>query len=108
MNGVEDSPSPWLIRVKCQVVRNFILLLFSAAIVAQASGQRGTLDPAFEKIPFDQWLGGRDQARFHWTASVTGAELSFHQRLMAQVEIRLDGRDLESLAAMASWCSLSK
>jgi hypothetical protein len=87
---------PGLIRVKCWVVRNFILLLFSAAFLVKASGERGTLDPAFEKIPFDQWLGERDQARFHWTTSVTRAELSFHQRLMARVEIRLDGRDLES------------
>src|ERR1700678_4155503 len=76
------------------MVRGFILLLLSAACVAQASGQRGTLDPAFEKIPFDQWLGERDQAGFRWTASVPRVELSFHQRLMARVEIKLDGQDL--------------
>jgi hypothetical protein len=78
------------------MVRSFVLLLLSAAFVAQPSGQHGTLDPAFEKVPFDQWLGERDQARFRWTARVSRAELSFHQRLMARVEIRLDGRDLET------------
>jgi hypothetical protein len=78
------------------VVRSSVLLVFSAAFVAQASAQRGTLDPAFERVPFDQWLGERDQARFHWTTSVPHAALSFHQRLMARVEIRLDGRDLET------------
>ena len=64
--------------------------------MAQPSVQRGVLDPAFEKVPFDQWLGERDQARFRWTATVPRAELSFHQRLMARIAIKLDGRDLES------------
>jgi hypothetical protein len=82
--------------VECCVVRSLILLVLGCAFVAKAFGQHGTLDPAFEKIPFDQWLGERDQSRLHWTASVPRAELSFHLRLMAQVEIRLDGRDLES------------
>src|SRR5579862_5431252 len=72
---------------------SFILLLLSVVSVV---GSSGTLDPAFEKIPFDRWLGEREQAPFRWTASVPRAELSFHQRLMAHVEIKLDGRALES------------
>jgi hypothetical protein len=76
------------------MVRSFILLFVSAAFVAQPSGQRGTLDPAFEKIPFDQWLGEREQAHFRWTTGVPRAELSFHQRLLTRVEVKLDGRDL--------------
>jgi hypothetical protein len=78
------------------VVRSFVLLFLSTAFVARPSGQCGTLDPAFQKIPFDQWLGEHQQARFRWTVSAPRAELSFHQRLMAPVEIRLDGRDLET------------
>src|ERR1700681_2862895 len=73
-----------------------LLAIFSAAFAGQPYVQRGALDPAFEKIPFDRWLGESDQAPFRWTASVPRAELSFHQRLVARVEIRLDGRDLES------------
>lgn len=64
--------------------------------MAQLSGQRGTLDPAFARIPFDQWLSDHDQARFRWTMTVPRAELSFHQRLMARFEVTLDGRDLEA------------
>jgi hypothetical protein len=78
------------------MLRRFILLFLSAVLVAPASGQREALDPAFDKIPFDQWYGERDQTRLRWTASVSRAELSFHQRLLARVEIKLDGRDLES------------
>ncbi len=76
------------------MVRSFVLLLFSAAGVAQPASQRGTLDPAFDRFPFDRWLAEPDQARFRWTAGVPRAELSFHQRLQSAVEIRLDGRDL--------------
>jgi hypothetical protein len=78
------------------VVRSFALLLLSAAFMPQPSGRRGTLDPAFEKIPFDQWLGEHGRAHFRWTASVPRAELSFHQRLVTRIEIALDGRDLEA------------
>lgn len=83
-------------RVQCCVVRGFIFLFLSAVFVARASGEQDTFDPAFEKIPFDHWLGEHEQAPFRWTASVPRAELSFHQRLMARVEIKLDGRDLEA------------
>ncbi len=68
-------------------------------MAAQTSGQHGSLDPAFEKYKFEQWLGEGDAGRIHWTAKVPRAELSFHQRLEAQVEVTLDGRDLDSLRA---------
>jgi hypothetical protein len=84
-------------RVTCGLVRSFVLFFLSAALVAsQASDKRGALDPAFEKIPFDQWLGERGQPHLRWTAKATRAELSFHQRLVVRVEIAVDGRDLET------------
>jgi len=77
------------------LVRSFVLFVLSAAVLAaQASDKHDALDPAFEKIPLDQWLGERGPAHFHWTASVAHAELSFHQRLISRVEIRFDGRDV--------------
>ncbi len=72
------------------------ILLFPSAFFTPPSSQRGALDPAFEKIPFDQWLGQKSQIPFRATPSVPRAQLSFHQRLIAQVEITLDGRDLET------------
>jgi hypothetical protein len=88
------AQSPTL--VKWGVCRNFVLLFFGAALLAGATARRGTLDPAFEKVPFDQWLAEGPTTRFHWKARVAHAGLSFHQRLMAQVEIALDGKDLET------------
>jgi hypothetical protein len=78
------------------LVRNFVLLFFHTALLALPATQRDALDPAFERIPFNQWLGEGPDTRFHWKARVTRAELSFHQRLVATVQIALDGKDLET------------
>jgi hypothetical protein len=78
------------------VVRSFLLLWLCGSLLAQTSGQRGSLDPAFERIPFDQWLSERASGPFRWVVAPTRAELTFHQRLMTQVEVKVDGRSLES------------
>jgi hypothetical protein len=77
------------------VVRSFLLISLGSLLLSQAYGQRGSLDPAFEKIPFDQWLSERGQGPFRWVVAPTRAELTFHQRLMAQVEVKVDGRSLD-------------
>jgi hypothetical protein len=82
------------------VARSIAFFLLSVALTAQPSAepsaQGGSLDPAFQKIPFDQWLSARDQGPFRWTVTVPRPELSFHQRLVALVDVKLDGKDLES------------
>lgn len=78
------------------VVRSFLLISLGSVFLVQASGERGSLDPAFEKIPFDQWLSEHGQGPFRWAVAPTRAELTFHQRLAAQIEVKVDGRSLES------------
>ena len=78
------------------MTRSSLLLLLSVAFAASPSTTPGSLDPAFEKIPFDRWLSERDPGLFHWSAQLSRPELSFHQRLVSQVQIKLDGRDLET------------
>ncbi len=79
------------------MARSLILILFfGAAFLAQPSGQRESLDPAFERIPFEQWLGEHGRAPFRWTVAPPHVELGFHQRLTARVEVKVDGRGLES------------
>jgi hypothetical protein len=71
-----------------------MLVLLSVAAVAQVFAQSGSLDPAFAKVPFDQWFAGGEQAQIRWTARVSQPQLSSHQRLLAQVELQLDGADI--------------
>jgi hypothetical protein len=76
-----------------QAIRGLIL----AAGLLSAAPPHNNLDPAFDKVPFDQWLAEHDsKSSFHWSVTVPHAELTFHQRLQTHVEIKLDGRDLET------------
>lgn len=59
-----------------------------------ASSQGAPVDPVFSLIPFDRWVTEGGQGPFHWSARVSQAELSNHQRLRVRVELTLDGSDL--------------
>jgi hypothetical protein len=56
--------------------------------------QDGSLDPAFAKVPFGQWLAGSEQPRIRWTTRVLPVELSNFQRLRARVDIQVDGEEV--------------
>ena len=83
-------------RVTCGVARSFLVLFFAAAFLAQASVQRDSLDPAFQDFPVERWISAQGTGPFHFSIKVPHAELSFHQRLESQIEITLDGKDLEN------------
>jgi hypothetical protein len=78
------------------VVPKLALFFLGAVLAAEPATRYGRLDPAFQKIPFDQWLTEHPDTLFHWKAHVTRAGLSFHQRLEDSIEIELDGKDLET------------
>ncbi|MCU1261522.1 MAG: hypothetical protein JWO80_4407 [Bryobacterales bacterium] len=48
----------------------------------------------FTTVPFQEWLTRGEQGPFRWTSRVATVYLSNHQRLTAEVEVRLDGVDL--------------
>lgn len=54
----------------------------------------GSPDPEFDKVPFQQWLAGEGQTQIRWTARVFTPILSGQQRLLARVELQLDGAEL--------------
>ncbi len=57
-----------------------------------ASG--GVRDPEFDKVPFDQWfIGGGGETQLKWTERTLPLLLSLHQRLMARVQVTLDGAE---------------
>ena len=71
-----------------------LVAVLAVAAGSQTVAPRESLDPAFAQLPFEQWLAGGQQARIEWRLSVSRARLSAHQRLRADVEIRLDGAEL--------------
>jgi hypothetical protein len=75
-------------------------LVLLVAFLAATPSPHNSLDPAFDKVPFDQWLAEHEsKGPFHWTLNVPRAVLTFHQRLQTRIEIKLDGRDLETRRA---------
>ena len=67
-----------------------LFLQFSAA---QPPSDGSTRDPEFDKIPFSEWLSGGPQTSLRWTEHVLPVLLSVHQRLLARVQIQLDGAE---------------
>jgi len=76
------------------VVRTALLVLLSVVAASHGFTQRGSLDPAFAKVPFDQWLQGGDEGQIRWTVHVLHPQLSTHQRLIARVNVQMDGAEL--------------
>jgi hypothetical protein len=69
-----------------------LVLAFSTIPGLHAEG--GFRDPAFDAVPFDQWLNETNQAHFHWSVHVSAPVLSAHQRLAVNLDIQVDGADL--------------
>ncbi len=90
-----DRPPPNFPRHNVNVTRGLVFVFLSAALSGHPVEQRGSADPAFDKVPFDTWLSEKDQTHIHWRAGVPRAVLSFHQRLISRVEMEVDGKDLE-------------
>jgi hypothetical protein len=70
------------------MLRFFSLLLIGWPAVF---GQGGRPDPVFQKVPFDEWLKGGEDAHIRFTLRVTPARLSAHQRMAVMVGVEVDG-----------------
>ena len=73
-----------------------VLLACCCLWAAPGFSQAAAPDPAFQRVPFDQWLQEGAQGPFHWSARVGRSVLSNQQRLRTRVEVTVDGSDLAS------------
>ena len=76
------------------MLRRVVLSLFSLVAVFPLLGDDSALDPAFRKVPFDDWFTTGGQASIKWDVRVSRPQLTSHQRLVAQIEVLVDGREL--------------
>jgi hypothetical protein len=76
------------------VRRIALVVLLGVSTVSRILAQPGSADPEFAKVPFEQWLTGAGQAQIKWTAHVLPPTLSNFQRLLAGIEVRVDGAEL--------------
>lgn len=77
--------------------RLWVRLLLGVAIVSRFCPAQpvdnGWRDAEFDDVPFDQWFSGAPQTPLKWTDKVLPVILSVHQRLLARVQIQLDGAE---------------
>jgi hypothetical protein len=74
-------------------VRSWILLFLGVAAVSRLLAEDGWRDPEFDKVPFTQWVAGGPQTQLKWTEHVLPVILSVHQRLLARLQVQLDGAE---------------
>lgn len=79
---------------RCRPDRLFALcLLAGLSLFGVTPGSR---DALFDKYPVARWVTENPPStRFKWRLEVPNVELSSHQRLMARLIVRVDGRELE-------------
>jgi hypothetical protein len=71
-----------------------VTVLLGFFTLSRICAQQGSADPEFAKVPFDQWLAGAGQAQIKWTVRMLPAALSSFQRLLAGIEVTVDGAEL--------------
>jgi hypothetical protein len=69
-----------------------VALLLAGA--GQVRAQHQSIDPLFQTLPFQEWIAGGEQTQFKWTLKIAPPHLSNHQRLITEVEARMDGVEL--------------
>lgn len=72
------------------------LAFFPLLVVLAASPPvvRAQTDPVFSQVPFDQWLSEGDQSHMRWSVRISEPQLSTHQRLIASIDVEVDGAEL--------------
>ncbi len=74
-----------------RVVFFFLLLILVPSCLFP---QPGVYDPAFNRVPFDEWLLGRAETAMRWTLRVNPPSLTWNQRLLVELESQIDGKEL--------------
>lgn len=76
-----------------------LLLVLSCGIgirgLAQASGeQEPTVESVFADAPFDRWMAQGNHQEVPWQVQTSADRLSFHQRLIATIQVQVPGPEL--------------
>ncbi|HEY2495838.1 MAG TPA: hypothetical protein VGK24_02110 [Candidatus Angelobacter sp.] len=70
------------------------LLAFSAGAVLHPGAQEPTTESVFADAPFDAWQAQGPQAQVPWQIHMVADKLSFHQRLIANIQVEVPGPEL--------------
>ena len=70
------------------------LLLFGCGLAASQQAEEPTTDSVFADAPFDKWVAQGPSAEVPWKVHMSADRLSFHQRLIANIQVEVPGPEL--------------
>lgn len=70
------------------------LLLFSCGLAASQQAEEPTADSVFADAPFDKWAAQGAHQEVPWHVHMSADRLSFHQRLIATIQVQVPGTEL--------------
>jgi hypothetical protein len=74
--------------------RLLALLLFSSGFALAQHAQEPTIDSVFADAPFDKWAAQGPRETVPWKVHMSADRLSFHQRLIATIQVEVPGPEL--------------
>src|SRR5438270_13029815 len=70
------------------------LLAFSAGLGLHLNAQEPTTESVFAGVPFDAWQAQEPHVQVPWQVHMSADRLSFHQRLIANIQVEVPGPEL--------------
>ncbi|MGZ4844504.1 MAG: hypothetical protein ACXV8X_14870 [Candidatus Angelobacter sp.] len=82
-----------------KVISNFsycllAVLVFSCGLATPLRAQEPTTDSVFADAPFDKWAAQGPRQEVPWQVHMSADRLSFHQRLIATIQVQVPGPEL--------------
>ncbi|HEY2362136.1 MAG TPA: hypothetical protein VGK36_13530 [Candidatus Angelobacter sp.] len=71
-----------------------LLLSFSSALATPQQAEEPTTDSVFAEAPFAQWAAQGNHQEVPWQVQTSADRLSFHQRLIATIQVQVPGPEM--------------
>src|ERR1041385_6136224 len=68
--------------------------LLQQTTIQQSTPQEPTTESVFADVPFDKWQAERPRQEVPWEVRMSADRLSFHQRLIANIQVQVPGPEL--------------
>jgi hypothetical protein len=86
------------IKLNSQLLQCVVVLLISCrgvcGVAAPQAEQELTVESIFAEVPFDQWAAQGNHQEVPWQVQTSGGRLSFHQRLIANIQVQVPGPEM--------------
>src|SRR5215472_9246569 len=77
----------------CRAITFAVLTLTIGTAPAALSQEEPPADPLLN-VPLAKWIAEGPVAQIPWKVKISAGGLSYHQRLIGNVEVRVDGKEL--------------